>query len=157
SLSQLITALHRSVVAGLLCTTESRELRRQVQTLRESRSAVLDVEASELHRIERDLHDGAQQRLVMLTIDLGLAGERIDTDPEGAKQLILEGQEQARQALGDIRGLVRGIAPSILLDRGLASAIASITGRGPVPAVLVTDFAPGERLPPAAERAAYFV
>ena len=157
SLSQLITALHRSVVAGLLCTTESRELRRQVQTLRESRSAVLDVEASELHRIERDLHDGAQQRLVMLTIDLGLAGERIDTDPVGAKQLILEGQEQARQALGDIRDLVRGIAPSILLDRGIVSAIASITGRGPVPAVLVTDLAPGERLPPAAERAAYFV
>ena len=66
---------------GLLCTSESRELRRQVETLRESRSAVLDVEASELHRIERDLHDGAQQRLVMLTIDLGLASERIDSDP----------------------------------------------------------------------------
>ena len=96
-------ALHRGVVAGLLCTSESRELRRQVETLRQSRSAVLDVEASELHRIERDLHDGAQQRLVMLTIDLGLASERIDTDPAAAKQLILDGQEQARQALAEIR------------------------------------------------------
>jgi signal transduction histidine kinase len=157
SLSQLIVALHRGVVASLLCTSESRELRRQVETLRQSRSAVIDVEASELHRIERDLHDGAQQRLVMLTIDLGLASERIDADPAAAKQLIVEGQEQAREALAEIRNLVRGIAPSILLDRGLVSAVESISGRGPVPTVLVSDLASGERLPPATERAAYFV
>ena len=87
SLSQLVIALHRQVVAGLLCTSESRELRRQVETLRESRSAVLDVEASELHRIERDLHDGAQQRLVMLTIDLGLASGADRHRPRGAKEL----------------------------------------------------------------------
>jgi signal transduction histidine kinase len=157
SLSQLLIALHRSVVAGLLCTTESRELRRQVETLRQSRSAVIDVEASELHRIERDLHDGAQQRLVMLSIDLGLASERIDTDPAAAKQLILEGQEQAREALAEIRHLVRGVAPSILLDRGLVAALASITGRGSVPTALVSDLASGERLSPATERTAYFV
>jgi signal transduction histidine kinase len=157
SLSQLVIALHRAVVAGLLCTSESRELRRQVDVLRESRSAVLDVEASELHRIERDLHDGAQQRLVALTIDLGLANERIDTDPAAAKQLILEGQEQARQALAEIRSLVRGIAPSILLDRGLVAALGSISSRGPVPVALVSDLAPGQRLPPAVERTAYFV
>jgi signal transduction histidine kinase len=157
SLSQLLMALHRGVVAAMLCTSESRELRRQVEMLRQSRSAVLDVEASELHRIERDLHDGAQQRLVMLTIDLGLASERIDSDPDGAKQLIVEGQEQAREALAEIRQLVRGIAPSILLDRGLVAAVESISGRGPVPTVLVSDLAPGERLPAATERAAYFV
>jgi signal transduction histidine kinase len=157
SLSQLVMALHRAVVTGLLCTSESRELRRQVETLTKSRSAVLDVEASELHRIERDLHDGAQQRLVALTIDLGLANERLETDPAAARQLIREGQEQAREALAEIRDLVRGIAPSILLDRGLAAALESIVGRGPVPTVLVSDLAPGERLPPATERAAYFV
>ena len=157
SLSQLVMALHRAVVSGLLCTSESRELRRQVETLKESRSAVLDVEASELHRIERDLHDGAQQRLVMLTIDLGLANERIDTDPAAAKQLVLEGQEQARLALAELRDLVRGIAPSILLDRGLVPALSSITGRGPVPTVVRSDLPPGERLPAAIERAAYFV
>ena len=87
SLTQLIAVLHRAVISGLICTSETRELRRQVETLRESRSAVLDAEAGELRRIERDLHDGAQQRLVMLTIDLGLASERIDSDPaarEGA-------------------------------------------------------------------------
>ena len=98
SLSQLVIRLHRQVVAGLLCTSESRELRRQVETLRRSRSAVLDVEASELSRIERDLHDGAQQRLVALSIDLGRAGERIDADPQGAKELVRASQEQARQA-----------------------------------------------------------
>jgi signal transduction histidine kinase len=157
SLSQLLVALHRGVVAGLLCTTESRELRREVETLRESRSAVLDVQANELNRIERDLHDGAQQRLVMLTIDLGLASERIDTDPAAAKQLILVGQQQAREALAEIRDLVRGIAPSILLDRGLVAAVESISARGPVPSVLVSDLGPGERLPAATERAAYFV
>jgi signal transduction histidine kinase len=157
SLSQLVMTLHRGLVVALLCTSESRELRRQVQTLKESRSAVLDVEASELHRIERDLHDGAQQRLVMLTIDLGLASERIDTDPAAAKQLVLDGQEQARLALTELRNLVRGIAPSILLDRGLVPALSSITGRGPVPTAVRSDLPLGERLPAAIERAAYFV
>jgi signal transduction histidine kinase len=157
SLSQLVIALHRQVVVGLLCTSESRELRRQVETLQRSRSAVLDVEASELARIERDLHDGAQQRLVRLSMDLGLASERIDTDPTGAKQLVREGQEQAHQALADIRQLVRGIAPSILLDRGLVPAIESITGGGPVRTAVISELAPGEQLPSPVERAAYFV
>ncbi len=157
SVVQLVAALHRAVVSGLLCTSESRELRREVETLRESRSAVLDVEASELRRIERDLHDGAQQRLVMLTIDLGLAGERIDTDPEAAKRLVLEGRDQARLALAELRNLVRGIAPAILLDRGLVAAIGSIAARGPVPTSVDSDLAPGERLPDAIERAAYYV
>lgn len=157
SLAQLVLALHRGLVAGLLCTSESRELRRQVETLKKSRAAVLDVEASELHRIERDLHDGAQQRLVVLSIDLGLASERIDTDPAAARQLILEGQEQARQALAELRNLVRGIAPSILIDRGLVPALSSIAGGGPVPTSVRSDLPPGERLPAAIERAAYFV
>lgn len=157
SLSQLIASLHRGVVTALLCTSESRVLRRQVEELRQSRSAVLDVEASELHRVERDLHDGAQQRLVALTIDLGRASERVDTDPQGAKQLILEGQQQAREALAEIRDLVRGIAPPILVDRGLVAALLSIIGRGPVPTTLANGLAPGERLPQVIERAAYFV
>ncbi len=157
SMSQLVMALHRAVVAGLLCTSESRELRRQVETLKESRSAILDVEANELHRIERDLHDGAQQRLVRLTMDLGLASERIDADPAAAKQLLADGQEQARQALAELRDLVRGIAPSILLDRGLVAALGSIVGRGSVPSVMRSELPAGERLPPSIERAAYFV
>jgi len=157
SLSQLVIALHRGVVAGLLCTSEARELRRQVEVLRRSRSDVIDAEATELHRIERDLHDGAQQRLVALTIDLGLASERLDADPAAAKQLILEGQEQAREALAEIRQLVRGIAPAILLDRGLVPALESLIGRGPVPTTISSELATGARFGPAVERAAYFV
>ena len=157
SLSQIVIRLHRQVVAGLLCTSESRALRREVETLRQSRSAVIDVEATELSRIERDLHDGAQQRLVMLSIDLGLASERIDSDPEGAKELVRSSQEQAREALAEIRQLVRGIAPSILLDRGLVPAIESITGRGPIRTTVRSELAPGERMPAAVERTAYFV
>jgi signal transduction histidine kinase len=157
SLSQIVIRLHRQVVAGLLCTSESRALRREVETLRQSRSAVIDVEASELSRIERDLHDGAQQRLVMLSIDLGLASERIDADPEGAKELMRSSQEQAREALAEIRQLVRGIAPSILLDRGLVPAIESITGRGSIRTSIRSELAPGTRLSAAVERTAYFV
>jgi signal transduction histidine kinase len=157
SISQLVMALHRGVVAGLLCTSEARELRRQVATLRESRSAVLDAEATELHRIERDLHDGAQQRLVMLAIDLGLASERIDSDPETARRLVLEGRDQAQQALSDIRSLVRGIAPAILLDRGLVAALGSLASHSTVPTSIRSDLEPGARLPEAVERTAYFV
>ncbi len=157
SAAQLVMTLHRAVVEGLLCTSETRALRRQVETLRESRSAVLDVEAGELRRIERDLHDGAQQRLVMMTLDLGLAAEKIDTDPEAAKRLVLEGREQARLALAEIRNLVRGIAPAILLDRGLEAAIGSISGRGAVATTVHSELAAAERFPDPIERAAYFV
>jgi signal transduction histidine kinase len=155
--TQGLMALHRAVIAGLLCASERQVLERRVETLETSRRAVLDVEASELRRIERDLHDGAQQRLVMLAINLGLAEERIDTDPAGAKVLVSDARDQARQALAELRDLVRGIAPSILLDRGLIAALAALAGRSPVPTVVASELAEGERLPDAVERAAYFV
>jgi signal transduction histidine kinase len=157
SASRGLMALHRAVVAGLLCDSEERRLERRVETLEGSRRAVLDVEASELRRVERDLHDGAQQRLVMLTIDLSLAAERIDTDPAGARALVEEAREQARQALADIRNLVRGVAPSILLDRGLVAALGAVAGSCPVPTTLQSSLPDGARLPDATERAAYFV
>jgi len=157
SLSQGLMALHRAVVAGLLCDSERRRLERRVETLEGSRQAVLAVEASELRRIERDLHDGAQQRLVMLSIDLGLAAERIETDPAAARALVVEAQDQARLALAELRDLVRGIAPAILLDRGLVPALSAIAVRCPVPTTVTSTLPEGERLPEATERAAYFV
>jgi len=157
SVSRGLMALHRAVVAGLLCDSEQRQLQRRVETLEGSRKAVIDVEASELRRIERDLHDGAQQRLVMLTIDLSLAAERIDTDPVAARALVVEAQDQARLALAELRDLVRGIAPAILLDRGLVPALSAIAGRCPVPTTVSSSLPEGERLPDATERAAYFV
>lgn len=155
--SRGLMALHRAVVAGLLCESEERALQRRVVTLEESRRAVLDVEASELRRIERDLHDGAQQRLVSLTIDLSLAAERIDDDPVAARGLVLEARDQARTALAEIRDLVRGIAPAILLDRGLVPAISALAARAPVPTAVVSTLPAGIRLADAIERAAYFV
>ena len=157
SVSQGLMALHRAVVAGLLCDSEAHVLQRRVETLEESRKTVIDVEADELRRIERDLHDGAQQRLVMLSIDLGLAAERLDTDPAAARALVVEAQDQARLALAELRDLVRGIAPAILLDRGLVAALSAIAGRCPVPTVVASTLPAGVRLPDAMERAAYFV
>ena len=157
SVSQGLMALHRAVVAGLLCDSERQVLERRVETLEGSRKAVIDVEATELRRIERDLHDGAQQRLVMLTIDLSLAAERIESDPASARTLVVEAREQARLALSELRDLVRGIAPAILLDRGLVPALSAIAGRCPVPTVVESTLPAGARLPDATERAAYFV
>jgi len=157
SVSRGLLALHRAVVAGLLCEDETSRLQQRVETLEGSRRAVLDVEASELRRIERDLHDGAQQRLVVLTMDLGLAAERIETDPAAARTLVLEAQDQARQTLAELRNLVRGIAPAILLDRGLVPALSALAGRSSASTIVLSSMAGGERLPDAVERAAYFV
>ncbi|MCJ7711253.1 MAG: sensor histidine kinase, partial [Chloroflexi bacterium] len=135
----------------------SAALRRDVERLRDTRSAALEVEASELRRIERDLHDGAQQRLVMLAIDLGLAEERIDTDPAAARRLVVDAREQARQALAELREVVRGVAPSILVDRGLVAALGALAGRCPVPTYVDSSLGMGQRLPHAVERASYYV
>ena len=157
SVSRGVMILHRAVVQGLLCVDPTAALRQDVERLRGSRSAALELEASELRRMERDLHDGAQQRLVMLAIDLGMAEERIDTDPAAAKTLVADAREQARLALAELRDLVRGTAPAILIDRGLAAALGAVAGGCPVPTALDSELAPGERLPAAVERAAYFV
>jgi signal transduction histidine kinase len=157
SVTRGLIVLHRAVVQGMLCVDPADALRRDVERLRDTRSAALEVEASELRRIERDLHDGAQQRLVMLAIDLGLAEERIETDPAAAKRLVADAREQARQALAELREVVRGVAPSILVDRGLVAALGAIAGRCPVPTYVDSSLGTGERLPHAVERAAYYV
>jgi signal transduction histidine kinase len=157
SVTRGLMILHRAVVVGLLCVSDRRVLQQRVATLETSRQAVLDVEATELRRIERDLHDGAQQRLVMLAMQLGLAAERIDDDPASAKTLVLDARDQARQALAEIRDLVRGMAPAILVDRGLVAALPALAGRNPVPTIVSSELPEGLRLPDTIERAAYFV
>ena len=142
---------------GTACISPADALRRDNERLRGSRSAAVELEASELRRIERDLHDGAQQRLVMLAIDLSLAEDKVDSDPAAAKVLIAGARDQARQALGELRDVVRGMAPAILLDRGLAAALSAVAGRSPVPTFVDSQLAPNERLPHGVERAAYYV
>jgi signal transduction histidine kinase len=144
-------------VETLLCISPEESLREDVQRLRTSRSAAVELEASELRRIERDLHDGAQQRLVMLAMDLGRAEEKVDSDPPGAKRLIADAREQSRLALAELRDLVRGTAPSILIDRGLVAAVASIAGQSPVETIIDSRRIEGQRFSPAVERASYFL
>jgi signal transduction histidine kinase len=126
-----------------------------VSQLTETRSRVVDAAEAERRRIERDLHDGAQQRLVALAMDLGRAQEKFDTDPEGARALVDDAHREAKQALVELRDLARGIHPAVLTDRGLDAALSAVAGRSPVPVRLSIDV--GERPDPTIEGIAYFV
>ena len=152
-----IMLVRRSIAQTLLCGDPTEALRQDVARLRESRSAAVELEASELRRIERDLHDGAQQRLVMLAMDLGRAEEKIDTDPDAAKKLVADAREQSRLALDELRDLVRGTAPSILIDRGLVAAVASIASKSQIQTFIDSARIGEARYSPAVERAGYFV
>jgi signal transduction histidine kinase len=131
------------------------ELGERLSRLETSRAAALDSAEAERRRIERDLHDGAQQRLVALAMGLGAAKERLETNPEEGRQLVAEAHEEAKAALREIRDLVRGIHPVILEDRGLDAALSALVARTPVPVDLRVEVT--ERPPAAVESAAYFV
>jgi signal transduction histidine kinase len=126
----------------------------RVEHLTETRAGAVSAASAELHRIERDLHDGAQARLVALAMDLGMAEERFDRDPEGARELVGEARQEAKRALAELRDLARGIHPAVLADRGLDAAISALAARSPVP--VGVDVTTG-RLPDPVESAAYFV
>jgi signal transduction histidine kinase len=114
-------------------------LQARVEELDASRTAALDSAEAERRRIERDLHDGAQQRLVALGMDLGRAKEQFATDPDRALELITSAHEEAKEALTELRHLVRGFHPAILEDRGLDAALSSVVARCPVPVTLTVD------------------
>jgi signal transduction histidine kinase len=139
----------------LLGPTRGGELAARVTELETSRTAAVDSAEAERRRIERDLHDGAQQRLVALAVTLGEARERMDTDPEVGRELVEQSHEEAKAALKEIRDLVRGIHPVILEDRGLDAALSAVVARCPVPVTL--DVQVAERPPASVESAAYFV
>jgi signal transduction histidine kinase len=132
-----------------------RELTARVETLTETRRGALDVQAAELRRIERDLHDGAQARLVALSMQLGRAEEGLADRPEIAA-LVRQARAEATAANAELRDLARGIAPPVLTDRGLAAAVQSLGDRAPIP--VTVDAAELRRRPaPVVESAAYFV
>jgi signal transduction histidine kinase len=126
-----------------------------VEELERTRSGAIVAQQDELERIERDLHDGAQARLVALAMDLGLAREKLDADPEAAAVLVESAHEEAKTALVELRELVRGVHPVVLTDRGLDAALSALSARCSVPVSL--DVHPGGRLPRELEAAAYFV
>jgi signal transduction histidine kinase len=127
----------------------------RVSQLTVSRAAAADAQTGQLRRIERDLHDGAQARLVALAVDLGIALEKLGTEPKEGRRLVEQAHEQSKLALADLRQLVRGIAPTVLEDRGLDAALSAIVANSPVPVTLDVDVP--RRLPEAVETAAYFV
>ena len=146
---------HAHLAKALLGTDRERELTQQVTHLTASRTQAVDVSLSERRRIERDLHDGAQQQLVKLAMDLGMAREKIESDPAAAQALIVEAHEESKRALVEIRNLVRGIHPAVLTDRGLDAAVSALAGRSTIP--VSVDVRLEERPSEAIESAAYFV
>jgi signal transduction histidine kinase len=131
-----------------------RELVERVDELTRTRRGALDVQAAELRRIERDLHDGAQARLVALSMLMGRAEERLEDRPEVA-DLVRRARLEASAAIGELRDLARGIAPPVLADRGLQAAIEALANRSLTPVTVEARIT--RRPPPVVETAAYFV
>jgi signal transduction histidine kinase len=139
----------------LLAPTAATRLAARVERLAETRAAVVDASAAELRRIERDLHDGAQARLVALTMNLGMAEDLFETDPDTARAMLADARAGAREAMGELRDLVRGIHPPMLADRGLPGAMQALAMASSIPIDL--DVRLERRLPAPVESAAYFV
>jgi signal transduction histidine kinase len=143
--------------AGLALENErlDAELRAKIAELRGSRERMLQIGLEERRRLERDLHDGAQQRLVSMALNIRLARAKLNEDPFAAEQLLASAGEELESALEELRELARGIHPAVLTDRGLGTALQTLANRAPVPVDL--GELPDERLPEAVELAAYFV
>jgi signal transduction histidine kinase len=149
------TAMDIAMACAMLGPNREDELARRVATLAESRADVVDAADAERRRIERDLHDGTQQRLVSLAMNLGVARNTLNDIPESARDAIAQAHDEAKQALSELRDFVRGLHPAVLDDRGLDAALSGISARAPVPVRLRVDLP--RRPPPAIETIAYFV
>ncbi|MFF3408262.1 sensor histidine kinase [Streptomyces sp. NPDC002742] len=146
-----LTSVDRLMVHGLLGPSR---LATRVVELESDRGVVVDTAAADLRRIERDLHDGAQARLVALAMDLGLAKEKLSEDPEAAARMVDEAHGEVKTALQELRDLARGIHPAVLTDRGLDAALSAVASRCTVPVQVEVDLP--ARPAPAIEGIAYF-
>ncbi|MFJ4206422.1 histidine kinase [Streptomyces sviceus] len=140
---------------GLLGPSRNERLRQRVEHLAESRTDLIEAIDSERRRIERDLHDGTQQRLVSLAVNLGLARATLTDLPDNARTAIDEAHREAKEAIAELNALVRGLHPAVLEDRGLDAALSGLAARVPLPVGLRVDI--GERAAPVVESVAYFV
>lgn len=149
--------LGTAVLAHWLITRGRRRdrLTRRVETLETTRLGAVEEQDAELRRIERDLHDGAQARLVALGMSLGMAEQKFGSDPEGAQQLVAEARAGVAEALKEMRDLARGIYPPVLADRGIGAALETLADRSPLTTTVSVDL--DERPPAPVETAAYFV
>ena len=140
----------RVLVSGM----DVSERKRQEEEVRASRSRIVAATDAARRRLERNLHDGAQQRLAALSLSLRLAESRLPSDPAQAAELLTTARDELARALDELRELARGLHPNVLTDRGLGPALESLVLRSPFP---VDVEVPGERLAPAIEAAAYYV
>ena len=153
-LSPSLMRVHELMASSLLRPAAERALEIRVQQLTETRSGALGASSAELRRIERDLHDGAQARLVAVGMSLGTVERLLDKDPERAKMRVAEARAASVEALTELRDLVRGIHPPVLAERGLGDAIRALALDLPLRTEVSVDL-PG-RLDPPVESAAYF-
>ncbi|MEV7233207.1 sensor domain-containing protein [Streptomyces sp. NPDC051020] len=150
--ARLLANADRAMARGLLSPSD--ELERRIAELESDRGVVVDTAAADLRRIERDLHDGAQARLVALAMGLGLAKERLTQDPEAAARMVDEAHGEVKVALQELRDLARGIHPAVLTDRGLDAALSAVASRCTVPVTVGVDLP--SRPAEAIEGIAYF-
>ncbi|WP_344074918.1 sensor domain-containing protein [Streptomyces crystallinus] len=150
--ARALTNVDRMMVRALLSPSD--DLERRIAELESDRGVVVDTAAADLRRIERDLHDGAQARLVALAMGLGLAKEKLLEDPDAAAAMVDEAHGEVKLALQELRDLARGIHPAVLTDRGLDAALSSVASRCTVPVKVEVDL-PGRPVP-AIEGIAYF-
>ncbi|MFF4210734.1 sensor histidine kinase [Streptomyces sp. NPDC001796] len=151
-LARGLSNVDRAMVRGLLSPSD--ELERRIAELESDRGVVVDTAAADLRRIERDLHDGAQARLVNLAMGLGLAKEKLLEDPDSAAAMVAEAHGEVKLALQELRDLARGIHPAVLTDRGLDAALSSVATRCTVPVKVTVDL--DTRPAAAIEGIAYF-
>jgi signal transduction histidine kinase len=154
-LTRGLASLDIAVARYLIGPGGSTDQTERITELERSRARVVDAAEAERRRIERDLHDGAQQRLVSLAMNLGRAKARFADDPDAAREIIEQAHTEAKEALAELRNLVRGVHPPVLADRGLDAAISGLAALCPVP--VTVHVGTGPRPPAAAEAIAYFV
>ncbi|MFV0286803.1 MAG: sensor histidine kinase [Demequina sp.] len=150
-----LALIHLAIGRGLLATSEERRLREEVARLEGARGAAAAAEASALRRIERDLHDGPQQRLIRLQMDAERAERQLADDPDAARVSLAEIRGQAAETLAELRAMTRGFAPPLLTERGLVAAVESLAERSTIPVEL--DLQVSVEPSALAESTAYFV
>jgi signal transduction histidine kinase len=149
-------ALDVRAAQALLGPSRAEELEHRVERLTQTRAGVVDAADAERRRLERNLHDGTQQRLVSLAMNLGMARAQTETETvEEAHEAITEAHEEAKAALAELRNLIRGLHPPVLENRGLDAALSGVAARMPIPVRLTVNVP--RRPPPTIEAVAYFV
>jgi signal transduction histidine kinase len=155
-LNRGVATAHAAAAAKVLGPSDEQRLKARVVELASTRSGAVEAAQEQLERIERDLHDGAQARLVALAMELGMAEEDLTRDPEAARTAVRKARDEALVALGELRDLSRGLRPALLEERGLVTAIDALSQRSALP-VTVTTTGAVEDVPEAVKTAAYFV